>query len=159
MLNLNNFNLTTPRIDLGSITDGLEGVVLGTGTLTSTYTGTDYGAGFRFFRGSISAGLAGGAPILKQGLGTVTLSGNNSGLTGSVNAATRIDAGNLVLDYTSRNTNKLPTNRGLDMRGGTLTLIGGTIADTVQNVTTLSFSSGGAIRSPSATARLRRRST
>ncbi|MCW0219819.1 MAG: autotransporter-associated beta strand repeat-containing protein, partial [Prosthecobacter sp.] len=143
-LNMNGFNITIPRLDVGAIAEGFEGAVIGTGTITATYTGTDYAQGFRLFRGSVSANLAGGSPILKQGLGSVTLSGDNSGLTGSVNATTRIDHGNLILDYTTYNTIKIPTNRGLDMRGGTLTINGSNIAATVQTVSSTTLASGGA---------------
>ncbi|MBL9082851.1 MAG: autotransporter-associated beta strand repeat-containing protein, partial [Planctomycetales bacterium] len=102
--NTNGFNITTPRLDVGGIAD-LTGNVLGGGTITSAYAGTDYAQGFRFFRGVVEANLAGVAAMLKQGLGTVTLSGNNSGLTGTA-APTRIDSGTLILDFTTQNNNK-----------------------------------------------------
>jgi autotransporter-associated beta strand protein len=143
-INMNSFSISVPRLDVGAIADGFDGNVYGTGTITGTSTVTDYSSGFRFFRGSVSANLAGGATILKQGLGTVTVSGDNSGLTGSVAASTRVDSGNLILDYTTHNTTKLPVNRGLDMRGGTVTINGNAIAPTTQAVSGITFASGGA---------------
>lgn len=142
-LDTNTFSISIPRLDLGAIATGFEGLIIGSGTITGTSTVTDYSAGFRLFRGTIEANLAGGSTILKQGLGDVTLSGDNSGLTGSVAANTRIDAGNLILDYTTSNTMKLPTNRAVDMRGGMLTINGNGSADTNVNVNGLVLTSGG----------------
>ncbi len=143
-LNTNIYNVTVPRLDLGAIAEGYDGVVTGSGTITGTYTGTDYGQGFRLFRGSIEANLAGGTTILKQGLGDVTLSGDNSGLTGAVNAPTRVDSGNLILDYTAHNTLKIPSNRALDLRGGTVTVLGNGSAATDMTVLSTTLASGGA---------------
>jgi len=142
-LNTNGFDITVARLDVGGIAPGLEGIITGNGVITATYTGTDYAQGFRFLTGSVAASLAGGATILKQGLGTVTLSGDNSGLTGSVNASTRLDSGNLILDYSVNNTTKLPVTRGLDMRGGTLTITGNASAATSQTVASFTLGSGG----------------
>lgn len=142
-LNVNSFNITTPRLDVGAIADGYTGIVLGTGTITGTYTGTDYAQGFRFFRGSVAANLAGVTTLLKQGLWDFTLYGNNSGLTGTV-AATRVDSGNLILDYSLDNNTKLSTGAALDLRGAQLTLLGGQLADTTQTVASLTLANGGA---------------
>ncbi len=142
-LNTNTFNITVPRLDLGTLVAGRTGIVLGSGIITGTYTGTDYGAGFRFFDGSISAGLAGVALILKQGLGTVTISGNNSGLTGTV-AATRLDSGTVILDFTSDNNSKLSAVAALDLRGLLLILNGNAAADTSQTVASTTLGSSGA---------------
>lgn len=142
-LNTNGFDITVARLDVGGIAPGLEGIITGNGVITATYTGTDYAQGFRFLTGSVAASLAGGATILKQGLGTVTLSGDNSGLTGSVNASTRLDSGNLILDYSVNNTTKLPVTRGLDMRGGTLTITGNASAATSQTVASFTLGGGG----------------
>ena len=144
--NFNGTTQTTPRADVGSIADGYSGNLAGPGTLIGTYTGTDWASGFRFFRGSVSVNLSGGTTVLKQGLGEVTLSGDNSGLTGAVAANTRLDAGNLILDYTSSNTSKLPSNRSLDMRGGILTITGNASAATSQTVAGLTLASGGSNR-------------
>ncbi|OYW31547.1 MAG: hypothetical protein B7Z47_00745 [Chthoniobacter sp. 12-60-6] len=142
-LNTNTFNITVPRLDLGTLVAGRTGIVLGSGIITATYTGTDYGQGFRFFDGSISAGLAGVSTILKQGIGTVTISGNNSGLTGTV-AATRLDSGTVILDFTSDNNNKISAVAALDLRGVLLILNGSAAADTSQTVASTTLGSSGA---------------
>lgn len=59
-------------------------------------------------------------------------------------AATRIDAGNLILDYTVNNTKKIPDSRGLDMRGGTLTVNGNASAPTTMTVSSFTLGGGGA---------------
>ncbi|MBA4019031.1 MAG: hypothetical protein C0483_17830 [Pirellula sp.] len=145
VLNTNSFNITTPGLLIGAIADGLEGQAIGSGTITVTSTATDYGSGIRTYRGAISANLAGVASLLKQGLDDVTLSGDNSGLTGTV-AATRIDSGRLILDFTSDNHNKISSVAGLDMQGGTLVLNGNASAATAQAVASLTLSSGGSNR-------------
>lgn len=142
-LHTNGFNITTPRLDLGGLLPGRTGVITGNGTITGTYTGTDYAQGFRLFAGTIAANLAGGTTILKQSLDPVTLSGDNSGLTGSVNAATRIDSGTLILDYTISNATKLNTVRAVDLRGGTIQIVGNNSAATSQNFASLTLGSGG----------------
>ena len=137
-------SVETPRLDVGStINPGRTGNVTGTGLITVTSTATDYLTGIRLFDGSITANLAGVSSILKQGLADFTLSGNNSGLTGTV-AATRIDAGNLILDYTTQNNNKISAVAALDMRGGTLTLNGNNSAATAQTVAGFTLANGGA---------------
>jgi autotransporter-associated beta strand protein len=138
VLNTNSFNITSPGLLIGGVATGLEGNVTGTGTITVTSTATDHSLGIRTYRGSISANLAGVASLLKQGLADVTLSGNNSGLTGTV-AATRIDAGNLILDYTTQNNNKISAVAALDMRGGRVTLTGNDSAATAQTVNGLTL--------------------
>lgn len=142
-LNTNGFNITTPRLDVGGVLPGRTGIITGSGTITGTYTGTDWGQGFRFFAGSITANLAGDTTILKQSLDPVTLSGDNSGLTGAVNAATRIDSGTLILDYTSSNTTKLNTVRAVDLRGGMIQIVGNNSAATSQDLASLTLGSGG----------------
>ncbi len=145
MFNTNTFGITTPRLDVGGITEDLIGNITGTGTITLTSTVTDYSAGLRTFRGSIAANLAGVSALLKQGLGDVTLSGDNSDLTGTV-APSRLDAGNLILDYATDNHTKISSEVALDLRGATLTLQGGVLADTVQDVNGLTLASGGESR-------------
>lgn len=138
VLDTKTFNLTSPGLLVGGTADGLSGSVIGTGTITVTSTAVDWSLGIRAYRGEISANLAGVASLLKQGLADVTLSGNNSGLTGTV-AATRIDAGNLILDYTTQNNNKISAVAALDMRGGMVTLSGNNSAATAQTVNGLTL--------------------
>lgn len=133
-LNTNTFNITTPRLDLGQATAGFTASIIGSGTVT-------VGTNINLYQGSISAKLAGGGAILKAFGGTVTLSGDNSGLTGGT--AARVDAGTLILDYTTSNTTKLRTATGLDMRGGTLVLEGNASEDTTQTVASLTLGGGG----------------
>jgi autotransporter-associated beta strand protein len=142
-LNMNGFNAEIHRLDIGAILPGYEGFVNGAGsTLTVNGNVTDYSNGLRLFRGEVNADLAGNATVLKQGLGTVVLSGDNSGLTGSV--ITRVDNGVLRLNYASSNASKLPSNAGLDMRGAEVVVDGGVLDDTVQTVVNLTLASGGA---------------
>lgn len=135
--NVNTFNISTPRLDVGQIGPGLEGNVIGSGTVTVTVTTA--GSGLNLYRGSVSANLAGAGALFKAGMGDVVLSGNNSGLTGT----TRLDAGNLILDYTSSNTAKLNAATALDMRGATLTLNGSSSAATSMSVAGFTMGSGG----------------
>jgi autotransporter-associated beta strand protein len=141
-LQTNGKNISVPRLDIGGITAGFDGALLGSGTVNVTSTATDYNTGIRLFRGTVAAKLAGVSTILKQGLGDATLSGDNTGLTATV-AATRLDSGNLILDYTSNNLAKISTVAGLDMRGATLTINGNAGAATSQSVTSTTFASGG----------------
>ncbi|MEZ0274408.1 MAG: beta strand repeat-containing protein, partial [Roseimicrobium sp.] len=134
-LNTNTFNITTPRLDLGQATPGFTASIIGTGTVT-------VGTNINLYQGTISAGLAGAGAILKGFGGTVTLSGDNSGLTGTT--AARVDSGVLILDYTTSNTTKLRAATGLDMRGGTLVLEGNASATTTQTVASFTLASGGA---------------
>ena len=141
-LNTNTFKIETPRLDLGSAVPNRAGIIVGTGTVTSNYAGTDYAQGFRVYDGSISANLAGQATLLKSGVGTVTLSGDNSGLIATV-ANTRVDAGTLILDYTTSNTTKLSSNRAVDMRGSTIQIVGNDGAATTETFNNLTLASGG----------------
>ncbi len=139
IVNLNGNDLVIHRVDVGGIADGFTGIINGPGTLYVTGTNTDWSNGPLLRRGEINANMAGRAPIHKEGLGDFILSGDNSGLTGEVNARTRVSAGHLILDFTASNTIKIPTIRGLDLRGGALTLIGNDTEDTVQNVLDLAL--------------------
>jgi len=125
-------SVTTPRLDLGGIQTGREGNMTGDGTIVITGTATDYSTGVRLYRGTVALGLSGGATVLKQGLGNVTLSGDNSGLTITA-TATRLDSGTLTLDYTTSNATKLPVGAQMDARGLDIRLIGAA-AGTVQTV-------------------------
>jgi autotransporter-associated beta strand protein len=141
VLNMNSFNISVPRLDVGSYADGLAGDIIGSGgTLTLTGTASDYSTGARLWRGTISANLAGNTTLWKLGTGSMTLSGDNTNLTGA--AATRVEAGELVLDYTTHNTPKIATNVAIDARGGHLRLIGNASADSTQTVTGLTVSAG-----------------
>lgn len=134
-LNTNGFSATLTRLDLGDDDNLVDtGSVTGSGLLTVS--------DFNFYRGSIAANLAGTGTIEKFGLGTVTLSGDNSGL-GTAAAGTRIDGGSLVLDYTTSNTSKISTTNSIDIRGGTLTINGNATADTTQTVVGLTLANFG----------------
>lgn len=136
VIDTNGFNITTPRLDLGNNGTGLVGSIIGAGTITVT---TDY----NLYAGTISANLAGAGNIEKLNIADVTLSGDNSGLTVS-GSATLVNAGRLILDYSTSNATKLSTQNTLDMRGGTLKLQGGVLAATVQDVLGFTLASGGA---------------
>ena len=142
-LNLNGFTFAIPRLDLGGIIDSAVGNITA-GTLVSNFAGTDYSQGFRFFEGQVDADLVGTSSMLKQGLGDVVLTGDNSGLTGTV--ATRVDSGALVLDFTTDNNLKLNDGAALDLRGGTVRLLGNGAADSTQSVTSTTLGGGGSSR-------------
>lgn len=132
VLNTNGYNITTPSLTLGDTTVGIEGSATGSGTITVTTS-------INLNRGSIAANLAGAGNINKNGAGTVTLSGDNSGLTSTSGAATLVQNGILILDYTGSNTAKISTVGGLEMRGGTLQLNGNASAATSQTVNGLNL--------------------
>ncbi len=137
--NTNTYNISTPRLDLGQLGVDVEGQVLGSGTIT--VTGPTAGSGISLIKGLVTANLAGPGAIYKASIGDVILSGNNSGLTGE---ASRVDAGNLILDYRTSNTDKLNALSALDMRGSTLTLIGHDTEATTQSFVSLTLANGGA---------------
>ena len=118
------FDLISPRLDLGNRAAGLEGVVTGPGLLTLTTASSNWSSGVRLLRGTVSADLAGGASFIKFGPGLVVLSGANAGLTNTT-VATRLDEGELRLDFGSSGAAKLPTGANLDLRGGALVLQAG----------------------------------
>ena len=136
-LNMGSFGLTSPRLDLGQTTAGYTADIIGSGTLSVT-------TNFNLYAGSISAKLAGAGAVAKFGLGTVRLSGDNSGLTSAT--AVRIDAGVLELDYTGNQAVKLRAATGLDMRGGALLVTGNNSASTAVTVASLTLASGGSSR-------------
>ncbi len=133
-LNMGTYNLTAPSLGLGNLGTGITGVINGTGTLTLT-------SAINLYAGSISANLAstGTGTLNKIGVGTVTLSGDNSGLAST--GAAIVQAGTLVLDYTASNTTKLRAASALEVRGVNLTLNGNAGADTVQTVGSLTLDS------------------
>jgi autotransporter-associated beta strand protein len=135
-LNMGAFNVTTLRLDIGDDDTLIDsGVITGTGTLTVTND-------FNLYRGSISVNLVSSATMEKFGNGDVTLSGDNSGLT-TAGGATTIFGGNLILDYTTSNAQKISSTNSLSMQGGTLTINGNATANTSQTVLGMSLTSGG----------------
>ncbi len=146
VMNLNGHEVTLYRLDVGATADGFTGIVNGPGTLVFNQTvANNVDNGLRMGRGEIHADITGSAFIFKFGLGDFLLTGNNTGLTqsGTLNQISRLDAGRLILDYTLSNTNKVPSNRGFDMRGGELVLLGNDLDPTTQLVTNLNLNSGG----------------
>lgn len=129
--------LETPRLDLGGVQLTREGRIVAGGVLNVTGNATDYSTGIRLYRGEVAAALTGPASLLKQGADVVTLSGDNSGLTGTV--ATRLDSGTLTLDFTASNAAKIATNAVLDLRGVDVRLIGNASADSSQSVLSTTF--------------------
>jgi fibronectin-binding autotransporter adhesin len=129
-LNMNNFDLTTPRLDLGQVAAGLSGNLVGTATLTVNTT-------LNLYRGKVEVNLAGPATAVKNGQGEVIFSGNNSNLTG----ATTIINGILRLDYANSNTPKIGAGN-LNMYGGTLVVDGSDSDSTSETVATLNIGGG-----------------
>ena len=137
LLNLNAFNIETPRFDLGQRNIGYEGQVDGTGTLLVR------GGAIDLFRGTVNANLAsdGISDLEKYTTGTVTLRGDNSGLAST--GVSLLYAGSLVLDYAANTATKLRTGSALDMRGAVLTLNGNASAGVAQTVASFTLGSGG----------------
>ena len=134
-LNLNSFTSTITRVDVGQATAGFTGSIIGTtGSLVVT-------TNINLYQGTVSGNLAGAGAVLKAFGGTVTLTGDNSGLNGAT--ATRVDSGTLILDYGTSNTDKIQATVGLDMRGGNLTLLGNAAAPTTQTVASFTLGAGG----------------
>ena len=126
--NLGAFDLEVLRLDVGSASSLRFGQVTGT---TGVLTAGD----FNYFEGNITANLASDTNTSadKRGLGTLTLSGNNTGLTHT--ADTLLRQGTLVLDYSTDINSKI-SNAGaaeLSMRGGNLTLNGHASSAVTQN--------------------------
>lgn len=137
ILNLGGFNLTANAFILGNRQLDREGTVNGTtGVLTVT-------GNLDLYEGTINGNLAstGSETLDKFGLETVTLAGDNSGLAST--GASVISEGTLALDYTASNTTKLRAASALDMRGGTLLLIGNNSAATSQSVGSFTLGSNG----------------
>jgi autotransporter-associated beta strand protein len=132
---LNGYNASVVTLYLGNAyaDAGYTGVVSGGGTLTVTST-------LGLYRGTISSDLAGAGAITKDGSGTVVLSGDNNGLTGT--SAPNISGGNLILDYTVSNAIKLRQEKGIAMNGGSLTIVGNASKATTQNVAGMSLAKG-----------------
>lgn len=130
-LNTNGFTIgdNPLQLVLGSQAAGRSGIITGNGTISAN--------NFDLYEGSISANLAtsgGNVDLDKMGPGTVTLSGNNSGLTST--GRTRIIQGDLILDYTNDTNQKISNANSseLEMRGGTLTLNGHTSTAVIEDI-------------------------
>ncbi|TDU64030.1 putative secreted protein with PEP-CTERM sorting signal [Prosthecobacter fusiformis] len=137
-LNMNGFSVTVPRIDIGQPGANLVGHITGTGTINVTTTTA--ASSIQLYAGSVSAKLAGAGTIVKTGMGTVTLSGDNSGLNGTV--TTQVNAGTLILDYTNSNTLKISAGSALSMSGGNLTFTGSAAGATTHTFPSLALAGG-----------------
>ncbi|MDP9175812.1 MAG: autotransporter-associated beta strand repeat-containing protein, partial [Planctomycetota bacterium] len=79
-----------------------------------------------------------GTNFTKNGLGSLVLTGSNN-----FSVATTVNAGPLVLDYTSTTTPIISTNTGiLQMGGGTLSVLGNTATPVTQSFSSTSFVNG-----------------
>jgi fibronectin-binding autotransporter adhesin len=138
-LNMSTFNQTVTEFILGNRNFDRTGIVNGTGILTVT-------GNLDLYKGTINANLAstGSTVFEKLGNGTVTLTGDNSGLAST--GATIHYEGDLVLDYTTSNTTKLRAASQLDMRGSNLILNGNASAATSQSVGSFTLGTGGSSR-------------
>ncbi|MEZ5387264.1 MAG: autotransporter-associated beta strand repeat-containing protein [Prosthecobacter sp.] len=135
-LEMNAFNQTVTEFILGNRNFDRVGLVNGTGTLTVI-------GNLDLYKGTINANLAstGSTAFEKIGNGTVTLAGDNSGLTST--GSTILYEGTMIFDYTASNTTKVRTASALDMRGSTLILNGSASAATSQSVGSYTLASGG----------------
>jgi autotransporter-associated beta strand protein len=139
-LNMGVYNLTTSRLILGERATTRIGDIIGTGTLTVA------GGDIDLFKGLISANLGstGTTALEKLGFGSATLSGDNSALAST--GSSIVYEGTLILDYSTSNATKLRNLSALDMRGGSLTLLGNAATATSQSVSGLTLASGGSSR-------------
>ncbi|TDU64028.1 putative secreted protein with PEP-CTERM sorting signal [Prosthecobacter fusiformis] len=128
ILNMNTFNITVPRVDLGQTGAGLEGLITGNGGTITVNTSLN------LYRGTIEGiNLTGTANTVKNGAGEVILKSNNTGLSGT----TTLTNGLLRLDYTDSNTQKIGSGL-LTFNGGTLIMDGHetlSFTETVNGVT------------------------
>lgn len=123
-------------------TSGNLGRMTGTGIFTST--------GTKFLRnGSIDAGitLAGTGAITKDTTGSVTFYGERA--ASATGAATNIQEGSLILDYSLNNNSKIGGVLGLGVFANVatpvLTLNGSSTAATVQDVTSTTIIAGNSV--------------
>ncbi len=86
---------------------------------------------------TVSGTLTGSFALTKTGNGTLVLSGSANSF-----GATTVNAGTLLLDYTTNNDSKLTTGSLLTLGGGTLILNGNASADTAQIVNGLTLTAG-----------------
>jgi autotransporter-associated beta strand protein len=137
-----NANLESGRFILGERPLTRVGILNGPGTLTVSDVGTSF---IELYRGEVNANLASSGvnanSMQKYGSGTVTLRGDNTGLT--YTGATIVNEGTLVLDYGLSNTSKIRAGSALDMRGATLKILGNDSAATTQTVASFTMASGG----------------
>lgn len=140
ILNLN-ANLQSGRFILGERGTTRVGIVNGPGTLTVDNAAASF---IELYRGEVNANLASngtGAGIFRKvGSGTVTLRGDNTGLTNT--GITQVDNGTLALDFSLNNASKLNAAQQLDMRGATLQIIGNSSAATLQSVASFTMATG-----------------
>jgi autotransporter-associated beta strand protein len=139
-------NINGGTFNIGSFSDTVGSVTLNSGTILGS--GTITAGSYTAQSGSIAASLAGtGVAFTKNGIGTVTLSGNNS-----YSGATVLNAGKLV-ENGSNGSSAVTVNSGATLSGtGSLgavsVLAGGTIApgNTTRtlNVTSLNLASNSA---------------
>jgi autotransporter-associated beta strand protein len=100
------------------------------------------------FASGFGSGVA--AAVVKNGLGTLTMSGTNT-YTGQT---TLTGGGGLTLDYSTNDTSKLADGAALNLSSGRLTLNGGSHREIVSS-TVLNFAGGVIARSGGGTASLR----
>ena len=106
--------------------------------ISGAFAVTKTGSGNLLFAGNSSfAGLI-VQSTSATGIGTVALSGDNSGLTGT----TTINSGILLLDYTKSNATKINAAGALSLLGGSLALNGNASANTSQAVASTTLAAG-----------------
>ncbi|MBV6500122.1 MAG: hypothetical protein CJBNEKGG_02590 [Prosthecobacter sp.] len=136
-----NANLESGRFILGERPLTRVGILNGPGTLTVSDTGTTF---IELYRGEVNANLASSGTnansMQKHGSGTVTLRGDNTGLT--YTGATIVNDGTLVLDFGLNNASKIRAGSALDIRGATLKILGNASAATTQTVASFTMASG-----------------
>ncbi|MFZ9979471.1 MAG: autotransporter-associated beta strand repeat-containing protein [Opitutales bacterium] len=135
-LNTGTYALAVTDFIVGNRNLDRTGVITGTGTIAVSNN-------IDLYDGDIAAGLvaAGAVTLDKLSMNTVTLSGDNSGLTGT--GSNVIIEGSLILDYATSTATKLISGGALDMRGGNLTLSGNATGAVAQPVASFTLASGG----------------
>ena len=135
-LNTGTYALAVTDLIVGNRNLDRTGVITGTGTIAVSNN-------IDLYDGDIAAGLvaAGAVTLDKVSMNTVTLSGDNSGLTGT--GSNVIVEGSLILDYATSTATKLISGGALDMRGGNLTLSGNATGAVAQPVASFTLASGG----------------
>ena len=137
-------NSTTNSLNFAGNLSGGSGGTAGVETLAVG------GAGNTSISGQILAGGATKFNLTKSGAGAVTLSGNDTGLSGT----TTIDGGTLALNFAASGaltTNIIAHTSGLNFGGGTLDVIG-TSSSSTQTFASTALVSGQNVVSPSGSA-------